>query len=268
MITINSILNQNHREIIELTAIIETALCVGAGGSSGSLADKAIVRDGKGKLIIPASQLKGRIRHECEKIARGLGWAVCASPTANTICPERAGLTGNFQRPQYHLNDNSYPESKRHHCLICQLFGNPTLPSRIIFEDLVCKESPENLPEVIRPGVTINRRRQTSEDQKLYFLETSPVNLNLQFQGNIEILPPLNWEENLHPDYAKALLIASIKKINALGGAKSTGLGWLHWEFKQLPPIAPKSWQDLMKAKVDSDLAPLSKFAGEGGMKN
>ncbi|MDY6802937.1 MAG: CRISPR-associated protein Csm3, partial [Cyanobacteriota bacterium] len=40
---------------IELTAIIQTALCVGAGGSSGSLADKAIARTATGQLLIPAS---------------------------------------------------------------------------------------------------------------------------------------------------------------------------------------------------------------------
>jgi CRISPR/Cas system CSM-associated protein Csm3 (group 7 of RAMP superfamily) len=76
-------------ESLKLCAVVETALCVGAGGSTGSLADKPIIRTAEGKLLIPASQLKGRVRHECEKIARGLGWSVCDSPKPDRMCPQR-----------------------------------------------------------------------------------------------------------------------------------------------------------------------------------
>lgn len=59
-----------------MSAIIDTALCVGAGGSSGSLVDKPIVRNAQGQLLIPGSEIKGRLRHECEKLARALGWQI------------------------------------------------------------------------------------------------------------------------------------------------------------------------------------------------
>jgi hypothetical protein len=49
--------NPAQADTLSLTAIIDTALCVGAGGSSGSLADKPIVRTADGRLPIPASQL-------------------------------------------------------------------------------------------------------------------------------------------------------------------------------------------------------------------
>jgi len=205
----------------EITAVIDSALCVGAGGSSGSLADKPIVRNSEGNLVIPGSQIKGRLRHECEKIARGLHWAVCYSPNPQTMCPQRAGLTENFDRPEYHV-----PGYEGKHCLICQIFGNPVLPSRILFDDLICTEDPENLAEVLRPGVTINRCRRTAEEQKLYFLETSPANAQLKFTGHIH-LPS-------QPNYAGALIIAGMRHIHALGGGKSAGLGWLHWEFPNL----------------------------------
>jgi CRISPR/Cas system CSM-associated protein Csm3 (group 7 of RAMP superfamily) len=80
-----------------ITAIINTALCVGAGGSSGSLADKPIVRNAEDNLLIPASQVKGRLRHECEKIVRGLHWSVCESPKPQNMCPQRAGLEENLE---------------------------------------------------------------------------------------------------------------------------------------------------------------------------
>lgn len=218
----------------QITAVIDTALCVGAGGSSGSLADKPIVRNSEGNLLIPASQLKGRLRHECEKIARGLHWAVCNSPNPQTMCPQRAGLTENFQRRQYQVSGYK----SQHHCLICQVFGNPVLPSRVIFDDLICTEDPDNLPEVLRPGVTINRRRHIAEEQKLYFLETSPANAQIKLTGHIHLSGA--------PIYAGALILAGLRHIHALGGSKSAGLGWLHWEFPKLP-LEQGAWDFLAK---------------------
>jgi CRISPR/Cas system CSM-associated protein Csm3 (group 7 of RAMP superfamily) len=264
-------------ETLTLTAIIDTALCVGAGGSSGSLADKPIVRTKDGKLLIPASQLKGRLRHECEKIARGLNWPICESPRAEKMCPQRSDFEyysyllalvellnneylrlfnfyfytviqqrRNFYIPQYNLTNwlqnRGYEEisdNRKYHCLACQIFGNPMIPSRLDFSDLICSEPQENLPEVLRPGVTINRRRQTAEDQKLYFLETSPASLKLAFTGTIQISPNA-------PSQTKPLILAALQHINALGGSKSTGLGWLTWEIEP-SGINNLEWDELLK---------------------
>ncbi|MEC4805555.1 MAG: RAMP superfamily CRISPR-associated protein [Jaaginema sp. PMC 1079.18] len=233
-------------ETLTLTAIIDTALCVGAGGSSGSLADKPIVRTKDRKLLIPASQLKGRLRHECEKIARGLEWPICESPTAEKMCPQRKDLSDDFHIPQYDLTDwlqhqgyEGISENRKYHCLACQIFGNPMIPSRLDFSDLICSEPQENLPEVLRPGVTINRRRQTAEDQKLYFLETSPASLKLAFIGTIQISPNA-------PSQTKPLILAALQHINALGGSKSTGLGWLTWEIEP-SEINNLEWDELLK---------------------
>lgn len=220
---------------LNITAIVDTALCIGAGGSSGSLSDKPIVRNAEGNLLIPASQLKGRLRHECEKIARGLGWDICESPNPQNMCPQRVGISGNFQREEYKFSEETY------HCLICQLFGNPVLPSRLLFDDLICKENPENLPEVLRPGVTLNRHRRTAEEQKLFFLETSPANAKLRFEGQIHILPH-------SPDYTKILILAGLRHIQALGSSKSVGLGWLHWELSPIQ-VNEGVWEFLNKGR-------------------
>lgn len=236
----------NTVESVRLTAIIETALCVGAGGSSGSLADKPIVRNAEKNLLIPASQLKGRLRHECEKIARGLHWPTCESPNPQTMCPQRAGLTENFERDEYKILGYN-----GHHCLTCQIFGNPVLPSRVIFDDLICTEKAENLPpEVLRPGVTINRRRRTAEDEKLYFLETSPANLPLIFKGQIHIQPNLTLVTPNRPDYAKVIIWAGLKHIHALGGSKSAGLGWLDWQISAIEAVDEAVWKFLAKGKA------------------
>lgn len=225
---------------LNITAIIDTALCVGAGGSSGSLSDKPIIRNAEDNLLIPASQLKGRLRHECEKITKALGWNICESPNPQTMCPQRAGISGNFQREDYQFTDGITGE-ETYHCLICQLFGNPALPSRLLFDDLICTENPENLPEVLRPGVTLNRRRRTAEEQKLFFLETSPANAKLRFVGQIHFQPN-------YANYAKVLIVAGLRHIQALGGSKSSGLGWLHWELPAIS-INEDVWEFLKKGR-------------------
>jgi CRISPR/Cas system CSM-associated protein Csm3 (group 7 of RAMP superfamily) len=222
---------QTSRTSLPLTAVIDSALCVGAGGSTGSLADKPIIRTADNHLLIPGSLLKGRLRHECEKLARGLGWPVCESPSPQTMCPQRLGFSDkdsedNDHEDRFHRDpDYKVKGDDRYHCLICQIFGNPALPSRIVVDDLVCQEDPDTLSEVLRPGVTINRRRRTAEDQKLYFLETSPVNAQLQFTGSIHFEPDA-------PPYARGLILAALHHIHALGGSKSAGLGWLTWDIQ------------------------------------
>lgn len=223
---------------IPLTAVIDSALCVGAGGSTGSLADKPIVRLADGRLLIPGSQLKGRLRHECEKLARALGWPVCESPVAETMCPQIGRDNSEFQRTDYQLAGKTFTDGEpQHHCLVCQIFGNPALPSHLMVDDLICLEDPDTLPEVLRPGVTINRRRSTAEDQKLYFLETSPVNVQLPFVGHLYFQPDC-------PSYARPLVLAALHHIHALGGSKSAGLGWLTWQIGDID-IDQSAWESL-----------------------
>lgn len=228
---------------LHLTANLDSALCVGAGGSSGSLADKPIVRTADGHLLIPASQLKGRLRHECEKLARSLGWPVCESPDPQKMCPQ-IGLPPDspFQREEYDIGKTFADTTPQHHCIICQIFGNPALPSRIVVDDLVCQEDFQNLPEILRPGVTINRRRRTAEDKKLYFLETSPINVQLPFEGHIHLEPDC-------PDYAKAFILTALHHIHALGGSKSAGLGWLTWKIDNTA-IDASVWKYLAREKT------------------
>jgi CRISPR/Cas system CSM-associated protein Csm3 (group 7 of RAMP superfamily) len=191
-----------------LTATIDSALCIGAGGSSGSLADKSIVRASDGRMLIPGSHLKGRLRHECEKLARALGLPVSESPNPGRMM-EQAD------------------------CIISEIFGNPQTPSKLIVSDLLCDIAPDLLPpEVIRPGVSINRRRGTAEDEKLYFLETSPPNQQLQFTGQLQFIHM--------PTYAIPLIAAGLHHIHALGGSKSAGLGWLTWDLPEGLKTIPK----------------------------
>jgi CRISPR/Cas system CSM-associated protein Csm3 (group 7 of RAMP superfamily) len=151
------------------------------------------------------------------------------------MCPQRQDLSA--VEPQFQRNDYQVSNYDGYHCFVCQLFGNPTLPSRMIFDDLIC-ETKFQFSEVMRPGVTINRRRCVAEDKKLYFLETSPMNTDLVFEGEISFLPECS-------EAGKILILAALKQISALGGSKSTGLGWLRWETGDLD-LAEEAWKKLV----------------------
>ena len=185
-----------------ITATVDTALCIGDSGASETFADRTTVKTSDGKLYIPASTLKGIWRHACEAIARGQGERVCNSPRAESMCPNN-------------------------HCIICQIFGSPTLESRIFISDLIVDTNLGTKSTEIRNGVTINRRRRVAEDQRLYFTETSLPHADFTFSGDVTIGSEITKK---HLD----LLSAGLNYIHAIGTGKTRGLGWLKIDLKEI----------------------------------
>lgn len=188
------------RLTIELAITFDSALSVGAGGSAGTLADKSIVRDGWGRPIIPGSQVKGKLRWAVEQLLRGMGQDIPAP----------------------------FDETVETATLVRELFGSPEQRSPLSFADLPATlVSSEQAPELqrrlsqVRPSVSINRRRGTSEDARLLFQETALEGMQFAHKraivGN---LPAASAEQ------CAALLWAALKLTDRWGGAKSRGLGW------------------------------------------
>ena len=238
MITLNQLTDSTIRLSWTLEAVIDTALCVGAGGSTGSLSDKPIIRNAQGQLLIPGSQLKGRLRHKCEKLARSLGWWIPDSPLAEKLyLSDEVTEVPETLRAVYQVS--GYPG---YHCWVSQIFGDPILPSNLVVDDLICPYSKDELPEVLRPGVSINRARRTAEDQKLFYLETSPAGAGLPFVGSIHLLREC-------PSHAEPLLLAAIAHIHAFGGSKAGGLGWFRWQKRPIlhtQEQSPFEWSHLL----------------------
>lgn len=210
---------------ISLTMYAQTPLSVGAGGSVGSLADKSIVRDGWGRVIIPGSQVKGKTRHTAEALARAAHLHV------------------------YHLFEQDTEPAKRQNTESAEgipkdavrlLFGYPRQRSPFHFANLIgCVDpesltSPDQLPSEheqqaktqIRPSVAINRQLGTAEDARLLFQETSVE--EMWFVGKPAIIGTLS--EDLAPLDEHlglvALLWAALRLTTRWGGATSRGLGW------------------------------------------
>ena len=178
-----------------ITAKVDTALCIGDSGSSEIGADRSTVKTSDGKLYIPASTLKGLWRHACEAIASSQGHHVCSSPRAEEMCAIDP-------------------------CVICQVFGSPTLESSIFISDLIIDTNLEAKLTEIRNGVTINRQRRVAEDQRLYFTETSLPCADFTFSGDATIGGEIT-------DYQLDLLHAGLNYLHAVGTGKSRGLGWI-----------------------------------------
>ncbi|HZR99525.1 MAG TPA: RAMP superfamily CRISPR-associated protein, partial [Chloroflexota bacterium] len=154
---------------VELRVRVRGALSVGGLASGETLADRQVVRDAWGRLLLPGSHVKGRLRHACEQVARALGLPVCQAPRAERMCPR----------------DPTVPMPP---CAVCALFGSPAWKSPLRWADLHCRdEAPDEnlprdaerngsvrLPPAVRPGVALNRRRETAEPGRLFLVETSP----------------------------------------------------------------------------------------------
>jgi len=204
---------------LEIELEVLSALCIGSTADvQGIGVDKATARDADGKLIIPGSTLKGRIRWECERIARALGWEVCNAPQPDNMCPYFRG------------------ERQDKFCDLCEMFGSSAKRSALWFGNAtLCddgrlqgtpvlqhkKSVNERRPfdAQIRPGVSISRTRRAAFSERLFFTETSAPNARFHFNALIE--------GELPAPQHRALLLAGVRSLSLVGGGRSRGLGWV-----------------------------------------
>ncbi len=57
---------------IDLQITFKTPFCIGSGAMADSLAKKPMLKDARRRPVLPGSTLKGRLRHECERVVRAL----------------------------------------------------------------------------------------------------------------------------------------------------------------------------------------------------
>jgi len=193
---------------IDLTLTFQTPLNVGSGAQRGTLADRAMIKDDRGWPYVPASALKGRLRHAVEQAAAGLRHRVCV--THQDMCPDDEGYV----------------------CPVCRIFGSPWIPGRLRFERLKLT-GPKELVRLLedrqrrtgqpprtshRFGVALSRRRGVAEDHLLYTTELFETGTPLVFKGTLR--GDLTVVD-------AALVVAGLRLTPALGRGKTGGLGWM-----------------------------------------
>ncbi|HEU4322610.1 MAG TPA: RAMP superfamily CRISPR-associated protein [Roseiflexaceae bacterium] len=181
---------------------------VGAGGNAGTLLNKTILRDGRDRPIIPASQVKGKARHSAEALLLGLGLG---------------------QQVTLH-QDQRGSDAERDATLIGRIFGTATQRSPLRFADLTASLTPSadeagdavrlepQLYSTARPSVSLNRRRGSAEEARLLFQEVS--------HEQLVFVEPKAITGTLERLEEAALLWAALRLIHSWGGAKTRGLGW------------------------------------------
>jgi len=199
--------------IVEIQVNIKPkdSLFIGGGsGASGTGVDSATVRRPDGCLIIPGSSFKGKLRNECERIARAFNEDVCLSPKPENMCPH------------YFLNS----QNEMRYCVICKMFGSPWLRSSLSFGDLVWEIpsthfKPEEWKKIrkteVRPGVSISRYTGAKKEKELFFKEVMNTGMDVSFEGKIT--------GNLETKKELALLVAGLRMLLSIGGMKSRGFG-------------------------------------------
>jgi hypothetical protein len=241
---------------VALHVRVHGALAAAGAPRAQLAAGRPLARSAWGTLILPASQVKGRLRHACEQVAHALDVPVCSPPSPDTMCPRAAAV----------------PAAP---CVICRIFGAPGIPSALRWTNLVPLDTPAawtddqlppaaptatvqsgsprhasepaalKLPSTVRAGIALDRRRLVAQDGTLYWLETSPAlpSTGLVFgndraiHGALGQRPPGTpaasssaapaaddgeWDSNR----LVQLLLAGCLLATAFGAGETRGLGW------------------------------------------
>lgn len=165
--------------------------------------------DSRGRTVIRASQVKGRLRHSAEQVARALDVPICRSPRPATMCPNASAV--------------AVPP-----CPVCALFGAPAWPSPLRWHDLHATLEPADergmaaTAVAVRSGVALDRRLGTGLLDSAYELAVSPVpsSQGLRFAAEPAITGELTDTASLQ------LLLAACRLVAGFGAGQSRGLGW------------------------------------------
>lgn len=189
---------------LKVSVRLRSDLHIGTGSGGRSWVDRAVVRDATGRPLIPGSHMKGVMRDNTEQLAALLEHRICRAPRAENMC-----------------------ETQNDACIVCKLYGNPKLPSSLIFSDMLMQERYVDpaLVVSIRNNVSIDRHRKVAKDGRLFNSEV--VSSAVSFAGEILITRCLTDEE-------KRLLKLSASFTERLGGSKSTGMGVVTVELSEV----------------------------------
>jgi len=206
---------------IDVTVVLKSPLHIGALAPAGTAAVRGMVKTQDGWPYIPASTLKGRLRHTVERLARGLGYFVC--DTHQDMC-----------------------KSVQDACPVCLIFGSPWLEGKLYFADLLLSGPPEILQPlkerhgsewpstVLRHGVGISRSRKVAADNLLYTTELFQPGIPWVFKGTLcGAITMCN----------AAWVVAGLRAMQCIGGDSTRGLGWIDIQT-QVETEAAKSVSD------------------------
>jgi CRISPR/Cas system CSM-associated protein Csm3 (group 7 of RAMP superfamily) len=208
---------------VEFTIQWEAPWHVGSGqGTAGVdrlVRRRACGRRGARLPYVPASELKGVLRHQCERLLTALGGQIVSPHVAPAA------------EPPDELLEDFVP--LRHSALVIdRLFGTRYEGECLFVEDALPPESPHDrqvsLPTMAVGRTSIDRLTGTVRHRTLFVTEVviardAVLHGRLQARHGPGVLTPSDGDSGFPMEYS--LLLAGLLSIDALGGDKSAGLG-------------------------------------------
>ena len=188
---------------------------VGSGYQS-AVADRLLRRMGgvNGEPFVPGAQIKGLLRHQCERLALALGLEAI-NPHTVTPDDEKDLVT--------HFTPLTNSE-----LIVDRLFGS-RYQGECLFVTNAMPVSSDDVKNkvVVQTRTAMDRVTGTVMEQHLFTTELVEDNINLR--GKIRGRHPAGvltqYDGDFPFPYEYALLVAGILSLETLGGDKSTGLG-------------------------------------------
>ena len=185
---------------------------VGSGYQS-AVADRLLRRQGSSRSapFVPGSQLKGVLRHQCERLATALG--------LKAVDPHAGGEEHNKSLVKH------FTPLANSNLVVDRLFGSRYQGECLFVTNAVAVASEEERATSVRARTAMDRVTGTVMEQHLFTTELAESGLSLR--GAIRARHPacvLTQYEDGFP-YEYALLVAALLSLDALGGDKSVGLG-------------------------------------------
>ncbi len=193
-----------------------TPLSIGSGKSVVGAIDNPIIRL-EGKPYIPGSTLKGILRSEAERYVRTV-YGEDQSYVCNILNPKE----GELKRKEK-LGENYVP------CLVCQVFGGPTIASHVYIFDAY----PKVYHTEIRNAVSINRITGGQHAGRLFDIEYVTPHALFQWKLrviNIDILNRGDKRTNLFNYLMKKLVEGEL----FIGSRRSVGLGQIKMYIRKV----------------------------------
>ena len=168
-------------------------------------------RERDGVPFVPGSQIKGVLRHHCERLAIALGLGV-VDPHSGTDVGDR-GLVANFR-----------PLTKSD-LLIDRLFGSRYQGECLFVANALSATSSPESTTAVAARTAIDRVTGTVREQHLFTTELVEKDVSLRGEIRARHSAGVLTQDDGGFPYEYTLLVAGLLSLETLGGDRSVGLG-------------------------------------------
>lgn len=189
-------------------------------GYQSAAADRLQRRSGGGAAFVPGSQVKGALRHQCERLAGALG--------VETVDPHAGAEAGDRT-----LVEHFGPLAKSG-LLIDRLFGSRYQGECVFVTNALPSEDGPQGPTAVAARTAIDRVTGTVMEQHLFTTETVEAGTDLHGAIRARHRSGVLTQDGGGFPYEYALLVVGLLTLETLGGDKSVGMGRCGIEIESL----------------------------------